>query len=484
MPDFSTLERYRPICGNWADFSTALARPLPVVIWANPLRVSAAGLAELLRTDGIPFEPLGWQPGAFRLAADARPGLHWAFWAGLYHVQEEVSLLPVALLNPQPGDRVLDLCAAPGNKTAQIGLRLQNRGTVVANDINAGRMRATRQTLERLGLVNVSTTVADGANYPRRAGLFDRVLVDAPCSCEGTSRKEPEVLRRTGPDFSGRKVGLQAALLKKAVQLCRPGGRVVYSTCTYAPEENEQVVEAVLRHFGGDVLQLRPARLPNFAAEPGLTEWQGQKFDPSLVQAMRVWPQQNDTGGFFVAVLEKTAALPRPADPAPAPIEPTPDPPTVELLRRLVIEHFGMAPEMFDSLRVFPRSKRRVYVVNADHRPPPQPAPDATGMLLLNTHIKYPKLSTSAAILLGQAATRNVVDLTPPQMQAYLNRQTAELSAGQVQRCGGKGYVIARYRGYSLGVGVFHPGESGGALESMFPKSWSPGGRPDNRKSN
>ena len=304
MLDLTPFERYRPIIDDWAAFAEALRRPLPTCIWANPLRMPPDELVAWLREQGLDPEPLPWLDHAFRLPADVDIGTRFGYVAGLYHVQEEVSLLPVPLLDPQPGERVLDLCAAPGNKTAQIATRLANRGTVVANDISYGRLAPLRSTLDRLGVANVTTTTCDAANYPSESGLFDRVLADVPCSCEGTSRKHLSVIEQRAAmrDMTG----AQTAILRKAVQRCRPGGRIVYATCTYAPEENEAVVDAVLRDVGSDRLQVCPARIDGVACDPGLTAWREQTFHPSLTNTMRVWPHQNDTGGFFVAVLEKT----------------------------------------------------------------------------------------------------------------------------------------------------------------------------------
>ncbi len=125
LPGAESFERYRPIIDDWQAFRLALQRPLPAAIWTNTLKAGPERVAGILRADGIPSEPLSWRPGAFKLLAqDGKPGNHWGFLGGLYHVQEEVSLLPVLLLDPQPGERILDLCAAPGNKTAQIAVAM------------------------------------------------------------------------------------------------------------------------------------------------------------------------------------------------------------------------------------------------------------------------------------------------------------------------------------------------------------------------
>jgi NOL1/NOP2/sun family putative RNA methylase len=301
--DLTPFERYRPLIDDWTAFVDALRRPLPTCVWANPLRTTPEMLVTRLRDHGFDPMPLSWLSHAFCLPADVDIGRQLAYVAGMLHVQEEVSLLPVPLLDPRPGERVLDLCAAPGNKTAQIATRMRNRGTVVANDISYGRVASMRSTLDRLGIANVSATTYDAANYPSESGAFDRVLADVPCSCEGTSRKQPSVVAQR--EAMRDPTGAQRAILRQAVRRCRPGGRVVYSTCTYAPEENEAIVDTVLRDVGPEALRLRPARIDGVMGSPGLTTWQGQSFHPSLANALRVWPHQNDTGGFFIAVLEK-----------------------------------------------------------------------------------------------------------------------------------------------------------------------------------
>ena len=261
------FERYRPLIGDWQGFTEAVGAPLPACVWTNRLRVEPERFAALLRDEGSAVDPIAWHPGGFHLPALSRAGAQWWFLAGLGHIQEEASSLPVALLDPRPGERILDLCAAPGGKTAQIVQALTNRGTVVANDGLPGRVRALRANLDRLGALNVSTTVYDGGNYPRAAGHFDRVLGDAPCSGEGMVRKPSRSHPGNEPLYQ-RYARQQQALLRRAAVLCRPGGRIVYSTCTFAPEENELVIDALLRELDGRV-RVSPTDCGSFRTEPG-----------------------------------------------------------------------------------------------------------------------------------------------------------------------------------------------------------------------
>ena len=300
---FELFDRYREIIPDWPDFLATLKSFQPRVLWTNTLRLSPQELQEILRQDGFDPQPLTWYSRAFRLPPDSRPGRTLAFLTGCFHVQEEVSLLPVFLLDPRPGERVLDLCAAPGNKTLQAAMHMENRGSIFANDKSVHRVGVMRRNIDRLGVSCISIATADGANLPANCGPFDRVLVDVPCSCEGTTRRTPGVLDR--PAAAGMRSSAQKALLRKAIQRCRPGGRIVYSTCTYAPEENEVVVDAILRELEPGQVDVLDARIEGFASLPGLPEWRGHSFDPRLERTMRVYPHLNNTGGFYVAVLQK-----------------------------------------------------------------------------------------------------------------------------------------------------------------------------------
>jgi NOL1/NOP2/sun family putative RNA methylase len=492
LPGAEAFARYRPIVDDWEAFRRALEAPLPTVIWTNTLKADPERLADILRADGIPLEPLSWRPGAFKLLVqDAKPGNHWGFLGGLCHVQEEVSLLPVLLLDPRPGERVLDLCAAPGNKTVQIAVAMANRGTVVANDRDYHRIRAIHHMTERLGILNTSMTLYDGANYPKAAGLFDRILVDVPCSCEGTVRKSPELAIDPTGGLSRKMSGGQQALLRKAIQLCRPGGRIVYASCTYAPEENEAVIDALLREAGPQVVRLVPARVEGFHSSEGLTAWDGATYDESLRLAMRVWPHQNDTGGFFVAVLEKAReaspsardrGLPSPCggtDPcgpcAPSNRNPPDDSRALAACLEILEQRFGMAPDGFADYTFFRRTPRELRIVNRDHQTPLQPEPQSTGMVFMRAETRFPKLTTAAAMLFGTRAVRNTVDLDEGQMQAYVQRRDILLRGDQVGSCTGIGYVLVRYQGLPFGIALYLPDEQdkGDRLKSMFPKAWA-----------
>ncbi len=471
------LARYRPLFGtvvdDWDGFIDSLCRPLGTCIWSRPGRIDGDALAALLADQGVSSAPVSWlaeAPGiALALPPGFRAGQHWWYCAGLAHAQEAVSQLPVLALGLAPGQRVLDLCAAPGGKTAQIALSLGNRGTVLANDFAMDRIAALQGNLDRLGVVNVSTTRYDGGNYPA-AGPFDRILVDAPCSSEGTLRRNPGLVSKLGPERSARMAGRQRALLRKAVQLCRPGGRIVYSTCTFAPEENELVVADVLAEQQGR-LRLRPAsawaHLPGLVGGPGVTHWQGRPLPPALGGCLRLWPHANDTGGFFIAVLEKDAAAAGPPEPEPLAYEPAGE--DADWCAGLAA-HYGITEPVTAQFRVHRQTRRGLHVAARDHAPPAAPQPEGSGLFFYRTNIRPPKLTTAGALLLGSQATRQVLDLdAPADRDAYLRRQTLQPSAAATAACR-PGQVIIRHRGYPLGVAILH---RSGELESLFPRKWS-----------
>ncbi|MCB1827760.1 MAG: RsmB/NOP family class I SAM-dependent RNA methyltransferase, partial [Coxiellaceae bacterium] len=371
----SIFEYYRDIIPEQENWTAVCSQPLPRCFWANTLKTTPLQLKKLLEADGFSLQPVAWDPTAFRtLQTDV--GKQWHYSAGLLQIQEEVSMLPVHFLDPKPGERVLDLCAAPGNKTAQIAIRLNNTGTLIANDKNFQRMRAFGQISKRLGLLNVSTTVYDGRNYPRLLNYFDKVLVDAPCSGEGVFRKGKGRDIVPNKKNSLRLQRIQIDLLKKAIQLCRPGGRIVYSTCTFSPLENEAVLDAILKTH--DNIQLKPVRLDHFQLTPAITQWQGKTFDDGVVNAGRAWPHLNNSGGFFVAVLEKQGELIEVDDSLP-PKSIASDKDQLQAIIGEQVERFGFPDTLFESYVYNDDNYRGIYCVNADNQPPSELKIDATG---------------------------------------------------------------------------------------------------------
>jgi NOL1/NOP2/sun family putative RNA methylase len=298
------LSRYEPLLDDYEAFRDACDRPLPHLVRVNTLKTTVDRAVEGLREDGFGVERRDWHDALLELDTDT-PGNTWPYFLGWLHGQEAVSAIPPTVLDPDPGDRVLDACAAPGSKTGQLAARMNDRGRIVANDANLGRLAPLRSNMERLGVTNVAVTNRDARHLSVSEWGFDAVdaaLVDAPCSGEGTVRKNPAALADWSAGFLDDVSTLQRDILKRTIRLTQPGGTVVYSTCTFAPEENEAVLDAVLE---SEDCRLRSFELP-LAADPGVTEWRGETYDGTVRRAKRIWPHRSDTGGFFCANVEVT----------------------------------------------------------------------------------------------------------------------------------------------------------------------------------
>jgi len=294
------LSRYAGVIPEFDRFVEAIYRPLPTTARINGLKTGRDRLLTRLRGAQVPCSPFPWYPWGIRMGTD-KPGNLLENLMGHIHIQEEISMVSAVVLDPRPGERVLDLCAAPGSKTTQIAMMMENRGLLVANDPANGRVASLRSNCERAGAINVAVTRYDGRRFP--AQKFDRVLVDGPCTGQGMARKDPAVLGRWSLKRSLGLQRLQVALLKRGVEVAKPGGTVVYSTCTFAPEENEAVVSRVMERTSG--VSLQEVAVPDLESSPGLAEWGGSSFGDEMKRCARYYPHQNDTGGFFVAKLVK-----------------------------------------------------------------------------------------------------------------------------------------------------------------------------------
>jgi len=224
---------------------------------------------------------------------------------GYYYIQEIASMLPVLALNPKGHERVLDLCASPGSKTTQIAARMSNKGLLIANEVKFGRIKILSANTERCGVMNMLITKRDGIALCKRLKeenfLFDKVLLDAPCSGEGTFRSAPKGLEMWNIKTIENLSRLQKALIASAIEILVPGGELVYSTCTHAPEENEEIVDFALKNFN---VKIEKINLP-IKTRSGITIWKEKSYSPDVKLSCRIYPQDNDTEGFFIAKIRK-----------------------------------------------------------------------------------------------------------------------------------------------------------------------------------
>lgn len=219
---------------------------------------------------------------------------------GYIYIQEAASMIPPIVLDPQPGDRVLDLCAAPGSKTTQIAQYMENQGILVANDSDSTRLPALGINIQRCGVTNCVITNMQGRMFKNME--FDRILVDAPCSGTGTIRKSLKTVNMWNPNMIKRLAGTQRQLITTAFDLLAPGGIMVYSTCTLEPEEDEGVIDYLLQTRSAAMTL--PINL-HINRSPPITSFQENTFDHAIENCLRIFPQDNDTEGFFVTKIQK-----------------------------------------------------------------------------------------------------------------------------------------------------------------------------------
>ena len=295
-----TFNRYRDMIPDYEGFLWALEQPLPITIRANTLKLGPGPFQNLMREQGYDLEPVEGIEEAFILRGVESPGSTLEYFLGYYQVQGLTSMLPAKILGPRPGEIILDLCAAPGGKTTHLAQLMGDRGLVVANDFKFERTHVLRSHIDRLGILSVLVCCYSGQAFPLRR-KFDRVLLDPPCSAEGTYRAGLPPTRSENPKVARHLVRVQKELLRHALEVLRPGGTLVYSTCTYAPEENEAVVNEAVKEGKAELL---PIFIP-FPHSKGLPSWEYEYYHPDMAKAVRLYPHQVNSWGFFIAYLRK-----------------------------------------------------------------------------------------------------------------------------------------------------------------------------------
>ena len=419
------LDRMKNQLGEeYPAFLNTLDRPRAVALRFNPLKGERPDLAFV-------GDPVPWEPEGFYYDPEARPGLHPFHEAGVYYLQEASAMAPVALLDPQPGEKICDLCAAPGGKTTQIAGRMAGEGFLLCNEINPKRAKILSRNIERMGVANALVT----NEHPQRLadrfpGFFDRVLIDAPCSGEGMFRKEEAAVTDWSQETVEMCARRQAEILHSGARMVRPGGRLVYSTCTFAPEEDEWAVEAFLESH------------PEFTLESVDAPW----FDGVEPGMYRMWPHKLLGEGHFAAVLRRAGEEAAESDP-----------PKGETLPR---EWTAFAKELGIQL---PRGKALSFGQSLYWGP--LEMPDLNRLKVMRPGLelgvcKKDRFEPAHALALWLKTCENVQDFgaESPEIKAYMH--------GDVVPSGKKGWCLVTAGGYSLGWGK----GDGSVLKNHYPK--------------
>ncbi len=225
---------------------------------------------------------------------------------GYFYVQEFSSMLPPLVLSPNENENVLDIAAAPGSKTTQMAAMMNNSGNLIANDVSFGRVKILAANLQRCGVSNVLVAQHDGVNLCSKLNklnyYFDKILVDAPCTGEGNLRTNLNTCKMFNEKLIKKFANKQKQIVSNTVKILKKGGVLVYSTCTHGPEENEEVIDYLLENFP---LEIEEIKLP-VKTRSGVLEWRGKRYCKDVEKCVRVYPQDENLEGFFIAKLRKT----------------------------------------------------------------------------------------------------------------------------------------------------------------------------------
>ncbi len=435
------------------EFLDQVGQRPPTTFRINPIKVREGDALNLLEEEGFRAEPFPSIPYAYLLKEEPFPlGRSLSHFLGYVYIQDLSSMLPPLVLEPKRGELVLDLAAAPGSKTTQMVAMMDNQGLIVANDPKVRRTTFLSFNLSRTGAVNAIVTVLPGNRLGRLYfETFDRVLLDPPCSALGTVKSSPEVLRWWRWGRVEKLSRLQRDLVVSAIKALRPGGILVYSTCTLVPEENEGVVAEALERYP---VELEEVRIKGIKVRPALREFRGRHFPAEMERAVRIYPHENPGEGFFIAKLKKVDSMPPPQEELQ--LERLPlvkhDHPSLRDQLTSLREHFGLPEDFFEGfllerakeLRIFTPEAARLGYLKYSHR----------GLPIAKAEGLPPTLTTWGAQFLGRWAKRNVVDLSDPrELSRYLKKEA--LPIGRDER---RDQQIVLYKGHPVGYGVIRAG--------------------------
>lgn len=407
------------------------------------LRVNTAKISveEFLKIAPWPLRPVPWIHNGFYYDGEkVQPAKHPYYFAGLYYLQEPSAMTPADRLPVEPGDRVLDVCAAPGGKATELGAKLQGTGVLAANDLSSSRAKGLLKNLELFGIGNVLVLSEEpGKLVPYFREYFDKILIDAPCSGEGMFRKDRKMVRaweEHGPEFFSK---IQRSIVTQAAQMLRPGGMLLYSTCTFSPLENERTVEYLLEQYP----EFEICEMEGYEGfSEGMPEV-AEKRDENLKKTVRIFPHRMEGEGHFIALLRKGDGVPSHYA--------TGKGKTGKIPEELDAFLKGV-DRPFDLYRIEIRGEKVYYM--------PEGVPDLKGVRFLRTGLLLGELkkkrfepSQALAMNLKKEEYRYTLDLpaSDERVIRYLKGETLDVEdlAGPKE----KGWYLVCVDGYPLGFG-------------------------------
>lgn len=406
-----------------------------------------------------PFEikPIPWIENGFYYDGDrVSPAKHPYYFAGLYYLQEPSAMTPASRLPIEPGDKVLDICAAPGGKATELGARLRGQGVLVANDISNSRAKGLLKNIEVFGIGNVLVISEEPGKlceyFPE---YFDKILIDAPCSGEGMFRKDTKMMKaweEHGPEYFSK---LQKSIITQAARMLKPGGMLLYSTCTFDPTENEGTITYLMQEYP----EFEICSMEGYEGfSKGFTDLWGMR-DPDLDKTIRIWPHKMQGEGHYLALLKKgdsVGSLPKATKKKNA--RKIPD----ELSAFLKDVRWNMD---FSRLELY---SEKVYYM-------PEDVPKVTGLRFLRTGLylgdikknRFEPSQSFAMCLKSEEYTRTIdLSATDERVIRYLKGETIDVS--ELVSSADKGWQLVLVDGYPLGWGKL----SGGILKNKYLPGW------------
>ena len=463
----SFLDSMKEILGeDYEAFLTGFDGQRQYGLRVNTLKMN---LEEFERIAPFHLKKVPWISNGYFYEAEDAPAKHPFYSAGLYYLQEPSAMTPASRLKVQPGERVLDLCAAPGGKATELGAALQGEGLLVANDINTARARALLRNLELFGISNSFVT-----NEPphvlaeRFPEFFHKIMVDAPCSGEGMFRKNPAVVdswQEKGPEYFSK---LQREIIVQAADMLLPGGIMFYSTCTFSPLENEKTITHLLKERPD--MEVIPMEDYEGFAE-GLTSYRGEVFDESCKLCRRIWPHKMSGEGHFMALLHKKNGVQQQ-------VQQTVSQSSIwwEKCKGLNKEQKAAAEDFFSHVNIA-YDEKRIDVRGDNLYYLPAPKYDGRGLHFLRNGLfmgefkkKRFEPSQPFALALHAQDFDQVLDFPADdeRLSRYLRGETLDVSdliAGEKKR---KGWQLVMVAGHPLGFGKLVNNN----LKNKYPAGW------------
>ncbi|MDQ7817794.1 MAG: RsmB/NOP family class I SAM-dependent RNA methyltransferase [Melioribacteraceae bacterium] len=413
---------------------------------------------------GISIERIENIPNAFRvLEGESIVGKTLDFILGAYYIQSLSSMIPALVLKPNETDKVLDLCAAPGSKTTQLAEMMNNRGTLVANEISIERLKSLVFNIDKMNLVNVGVLHGKGELLSKMfSNYFDKILVDAPCSALGIIQKKNEVSNWWNEKKAEGLAEIQFKLLLSAIKACKIGGEIVYSTCTLTLEENELVLGKILKKYPVEIVEIE---LPVKSRE-AFTNFGNEKLTSAISKARRIVPWEIGSEGFFVAKLRKideTENQPVNFTKHKKPVFVEADNNQIKKFLEVLCSYYGVEEKIFNQYKFLIKNFDIYFVNDGWTIENPDPFVRVGSKLGLIDKREFVQLHTLAAQTFGDQFTKNVVELIK------LRELDIYLSGGTIKReMESTGQKVVKWNDYIIGTAS----SSKDGLKSQFPRAY------------